>query len=239
MTGFQAIRERAAARKGGEPALRALLPPVDPAALAATPDDRALALMAKCIFRSGFVWRVIEQKWPGFEEAFLGFEPARLAFQPDEFWQGLAGDVRIVRNPQKIRAVRDNAVFVRDIAAEHGSFAAFLAAWPADDEAGLLDLLARRGARLGGMTGQYFLRFVGWDAFILSKDVVAALRESGLDISGNPTSKADLRKIEARFSAWREETGLGYAQLSRVLAMSTGENYAPAEIAERSERAGQ
>ena len=55
---------------------------------------------------------MIEQKWPGFEEAFLGFEPKRLLFQPDDFWHELAADSRIVRNPQKIRSVRDNAAFV-------------------------------------------------------------------------------------------------------------------------------
>ena len=43
----------------------------------------------------------------------------------------------------KIRSVRDNARFVSDIAAEHGSFGRFLAAWPADDQVGLLDLLAK------------------------------------------------------------------------------------------------
>jgi len=50
-----------------------------------------------------------------------------------------------------------------DIAREHGGFGAFLAAWPAEDQVGLMALLAARGARLGGATGQYFLRFVGFD----------------------------------------------------------------------------
>lgn len=239
MAGFEAIYARAAERKGGEAALKTLLEPPDPAALAATPDDRALAQMAKCIFRSGFVWRVIEQKWPGFEAAFLGFEPVRLAFEPDEFWQKLAGDTRIVRNAPKIKAVRENAVLVRNIANEYGSFAAFLGQWPADDEIGLLAFLAKRGSRLGGMTGQYFLRFIGWDAFILSKDVVAALRASGLDIAETASSKGDLRRIQERFNAWHAETGLSYEQMSRTLAMSTGDNYSPDEIAERSERAAQ
>lgn len=237
MSSFALIRARAAKRKGGEDALKALLKEPDPAALAAMPDDRALAQMARCIFRSGFVWRVIDQKWPGFEEAFLGFDPARLAFEPDEFWHALAQDTRIVRNATKIKAVRENAIFVRDIAGEHGSFGRFLAAWPPDDEIGLLALLGKRGARLGGMTGQYFLRFAGWDAFLLSHDVVAALRDAGLKISETPTSKTDLKKVQDRFNAWRAETGLSNEQLSRILAMSTGDNYAAADIAERSARA--
>jgi 3-methyladenine DNA glycosylase Tag len=195
MTPFKTIRARAAKRKGGEAALAALLPKVaSPEALARLGDDRALAEMTKRIFSAGFVWSVIESKWPGFEEAFQGFAPKRLLGKPDEFWEGLTGDKRIVRNPQKIMAVRTNARFVADIAEEHGSFGRFLAQWPADDQIGLLDMLAKRGARLGGHTGQYFLRFVGRDCFVISTDVVACLRDAGLDISDRPSSKRDLRK---------------------------------------------
>ena len=226
MTSFKTIRARAARRKGGEAALAALLPKVaDAKALAAIGDDRVLAEMTKRIFSAGFVWSVIEAKWPGFEAAFLAFAPERLVARPDEFWEGLAGDKRIVRNPQKIMAVRTNARFVADIAEEHGSFGGFLARWPADDQVGLLDVLGKRGARLGGRTGQYFLRFVGWDGYVVSTDVVACLRDAGLDISEKASSKGDLRKIQDRLNAWARETGLPYTQLSRICAMSVGENY--------------
>ena len=50
-------------------------------------------------------------------------------------------------------------------------------------------------ARLGGNTGQMLLRFLGYDAFVTSKDVVACLRDAGLDIAETPTSKRDLAKI--------------------------------------------
>ncbi len=233
MPSFKTIRARAAKRKGGEAALAALLPKLVTAGqLAKITDDRMLAEMSKRIFCSGFVWSVIEKKWPGFEDAFLGFVPQRLAFEPDEFWSDRAGDTRIVRNAQKIMAVRDNARFVSDIAAEHGSFAKFLAAWPLDDQIGLLALLARRGARLGGNTGQYFLRFIGRDGFVLSRDVVAALRDSGLDIAEAPTAKKDMAAIQARFNEWHAETGLPYTHLSRICAMSIGENYSAEQMAE-------
>ncbi len=89
MISFDSVRVRAEARKGGAEALKRLLPPMpDNSALAALADDHALAEMAKRVFSSGFAWRVIETKWPGFEEAFFGFEPARLSFEPDEFWEG-------------------------------------------------------------------------------------------------------------------------------------------------------
>ena len=116
MRSFKAIHARAAKRKGGEAALAALLPKVASAkSLAGLPDSRVLAEMSKRVFAAGFVWRVIENKWPGFEEAFLGFDPPALAFQADEFWEGLAGDARIVRNPQKIRPVRHNVAFVLEV----------------------------------------------------------------------------------------------------------------------------
>jgi 3-methyladenine DNA glycosylase Tag len=235
MQQFKTIRARAAKRKGGDAALMALLPKVKSAkALAQIADDRILADLTKRIFSAGFVWSVIEAKWGGFEEAFLGFVPKRLLAQPDEFWEGLAREPRIVRNPQKIIAVRANAQFVADIAREHGSFGKFLAEWPPTDQIGLLDLLAKRGARLGGRTGQFFLRFVGKDGFVLSADVVACLRDAGLDISENPTSKKDLGKIQAQFNAWAQETGLSFTHLSRICAMSIGENYDAATLQSRS-----
>ena len=227
MIPFKPIRARAAKRKGGDAALAALLPKVPaPKGLAKLSNDRVLAEMSKRIFSSGFVWSVIEKKWPGFEAAFLEFEPKRLLHQPDEFWEGLADDKRIVRHPQKIMAVRHNARFVTDIAAEHGSFGEFLAQWPLEDQVGLLELLAKRGARLGGRTGQYFLRFIGKDSFVTSNDMVACLRDAGLDISESPTSRKDLRKIQDTFNAWAKETKLPFTHLSRICAMSIGENYA-------------
>jgi 3-methyladenine DNA glycosylase Tag len=234
MPSFKAIHARAAKRKGGEAALAALLPKVaDAKSLADLPDSRVLAEMSKRIFAAGFVWRVIENKWPGFEEAFLRFEPKALAFQADEFWEGLAGDARIVRNPQKIRAVRHNVAFVLDVSREHASFGKFLADWPSADEVGLLDFLGKRGSRLGGRTGQYFLRFIGKDGFVISRDVVACLRDAGLEISENPSSKKDLTRIQAQFNAWTEESGLPFTHLSRICAMSIGENYDAATLQRR------
>jgi 3-methyladenine DNA glycosylase Tag len=225
---FKTIRARAEKRKGGPKGLAKLLPErPDGKALAKLADDRILAEMTRRVFSAGFAWSVIEQKWPGFEKAFLGFKPAKLAFQPDEFWHALLEDKRIVRNGAKIMSVRENAQFVQAIAAEHGSFGKFLSKWPPSDEIGLLDLLSKRGSRLGGNTGQMFLRFVGWDGFVTSKDVVACLRDAGIDIAEEVKSKGDLAKVQAAFNAWAEETKLPYAHLSRICALSIGENYQP------------
>jgi 3-methyladenine DNA glycosylase Tag len=226
MTSFKTIRARAEKRKGGPAALKKLLPDEpDKKALTKLADDRMLAEMTQRVFSAGFAWSVIEQKWDGFEAAFLGFQPKKLTVQSDDFWHELTRDQRIVRNGAKIMSVRDNAQFVLDIAAEHGSFGKFLANWPPSDEIGLLDLLNKRGSRLGGNTGQMLLRFIGWDGFVTSKDVIACLRDAGLDIAEEVKSKGDLAKVQAQFNAWAKETGLPYAHLSRICALSIGENY--------------
>src|SRR4029077_5076111 len=225
---FKTILARAEKRKGGPKALQKLLPPKpDPKALAKFPDDRILAEMTRRVFSAGFAWSVIENKWPGFEKAFLGFKPSKLVFQPDDFWDGLLSDARIVRNGAKITSVRENAAFVQEIAREHGSFGQFLAKWPSSDQIGLLDLLAKRGSRLGGNTGQMVLGCVGWDGFVTSQDVVACLRDAGLDIADEVKSKGDLAKVQAQFNAWAAETELPYLHLSRICAMSIGENRSP------------
>lgn len=231
MQDFAKIRARAAERKGGETVLKSLLGPVpDNATLAKITNDRVLSTMAERVFAAGFVWRVIEQKWPGFEEAFLGFEPKRLLFQPDDFWHDLASDKRIVRNPQKIRSVRDNALFVEQVSREHGSFGKFLAAWPAGDQVGLTAYLGKHGSRLGGNTGRYLLRWLGWDTFILSQDMILALRDAGLDIGEAASSKKDLAKVQAQINVWADATGLPRAHISRILSMSIGVNHSAEEL---------
>ena len=230
---FKRIRERAAKRKGGDKVLASLLPKKrDNKALARLTDDRVLSEMARRVFSAGFVWSVIDKKWPGFEEAFLGFNPKRLLFQPAEFWHDLASDKRIVRNPQKIKSVRDNAKFVSDIAAEHGSFGKFLAAWPAGDQVGLLEVLDKQGSRLGGNSGQYLLRFLGRDSFILTNDLLLCLRDCGVPISDKGTSKKDRRLAQAQINAWATESGLPLTHISRICALSIGENHAVERLQE-------
>ncbi len=232
MLPFSKVRQRAAKRKGGDQVLQKLVGKAsDNADLAKVTDDRVLSAMTERLFSAGFVWSVIEAKWPGFEEAFLGFEPKRLLFQPDEFWGDLTSDKRIVRNGAKIMAVRDNAAFVTNVAKDHGSFGKFLAQWPSDDQVGLMAYLGKHGSRLGGATGQYFLRWIGWDGFVISQDFSAALRDAGLEIAENPTSKRDLARIQEQMNTWHRETGLPYQHLSRILSMSIGMNRTPEELA--------
>jgi 3-methyladenine DNA glycosylase Tag len=223
---FDEVWERASRRKGGNKALRALLSePLGNEELAALPDAAILAVMCKCIFQAGFSWKVVDQKWDGFKAAFHDFEPEVLTTLTDTEWETYVTDKRIIRNPQKIRAIRSNLWFVMDTAMEFGSFGRFLADWPGTDLIGLFRQLKKDGSRLGGATGQRFLRYAGKDTFIMTGDVVDALKMLGLEIADRPSNQRDFAAIQAAFNYWHDETGLPYQQLSMVMARSVGENY--------------
>ncbi len=217
--GFSTILDRARARKGADE-LEALLPAATSAAeVCNTADDRALSMMAKVVFCAGFVWKVVENKWPGFEAAFDGFEPMVVASYDSDKLDELGRDTRIIRNRPKIMSTVDNARFVVDVAGEYGSFGAWLASWPSDDTIGLWKQLQQRGSRLGGFTGPLFLRHMGVDTFMLTGDVVKTLVGAGV-VSKHPTSQRDLRATQEAFNAWRDETGRPLAELSRIMACS-------------------
>lgn len=220
MRSYASLENRAAERKGGGAAVEALLPDVKtPRMLEQIPDDRWLAGMTRAVFQAGFSWRVIESKWPGFEAAFAGFEPGPIAVWSDEDVDRLATDTRIVRHWRKIAATRHNAGLIVDLAADHGSAGRLFAHWPDEDYVGLLAMLKRRAAWLGGTSAQYFLRQMGKDSFILSGDVVTALiRERVVD--RQPRSRADLATVQEAFNAWREQSGRPLAHISRVLALT-------------------
>ncbi|MBM5570798.1 MULTISPECIES: DNA-3-methyladenine glycosylase I [Deefgea] len=220
------IQARAISRKGGAQALQDLLPSVPSEdQFAALPDHRILAMMCKAINQASFNWTVISNKWPQFEEAFFGFDIDKLAILSAEQWEAYCSDTRVVRHWPKIKALMENVNFVRVYSQEYGSFARFLNTYPASNQVELLALLKSHGSRLGGQTGQWLLRYIGKDAFVLTQDVVLALQLAGLDIPDQPTSKRDLNKIQQLFNDWAAETGLPYTHLSKIAAYSVGVNY--------------
>lgn len=222
MQHFDDIYARAAARKGGERALEQLLVPVrDTTDLRTISDADVLAEMTACVFRAGFVWRVITAKWPGFQSAFHDFDVTRCAMLSDEEIEDLTGNTDIVRHGTKIASVRANALYILDIRAEHGSFGTFMANWPDSDFVGLWLHLKKHGSRLGGQTGRYCLRFLGYDTPILSRDVVAALIGAGV-VDKEPTSKRDLTAMQDAFNSWREQSDRSSREISRLLALSVG-----------------
>ena len=149
MRTFDEILAIAAERKGGVTnVLEGVTQPLPPARLAEIPDDRWLAAMARGIFQAGISWKVVEAKWPGIEAAFDGFDPGRVSMIEGDRLDALVSDPRVIRSGPKIVAIRDNAVFIRQVAAESGSFGRRVADWPDADFAGLIvddrEFLARQ-----------------------------------------------------------------------------------------------
>lgn len=225
MEKFDAIYARAAKRKGGEKRLETLLSkPKTYEELCELPDDRVLAEATKKVFQSGFVWRVVRQKWPDFEDVFWGFDIDKLLMMPDEMLEQKATNPAIIRNLNKVRTIRSNALFLKDISNEHGSVGRWLANWPADDTIGLWRYLKDHGTRLGGNTGPYTLRAVGKDTFLLSRDIEAYFRAHKL-IDGGLNSKRSLNSIQSCFNTWREQSNYSLQEISMLIAYSSGDNY--------------
>ncbi len=132
MVAFAKIR-KAAEKRLGVTALAQRLPEVkSPAQLRKLGDDRYLSLMSLRIFRAGLKHDMVDAKWPDFEKAFLGFDPRRVRAMSEEAVERLMGDARLIRHLGKLKSVQENAAAMCVLADEHGSFAAWLAAWPVD-----------------------------------------------------------------------------------------------------------
>ena len=229
MEKISTIYQRAAERKGGETNLELLMSPYaslanSNAELAKLANDRFLAEFTKKVFQSGFVWRVVENKWPGFEEHFFNFNIEKILMMPDEMVERKAQDPKIIRNYNKVKTIKANAFMIHDIELEQGSFSEFIANWPEDDIIGLWAYLKKHGQRLGGNTGPYALRTLGKDTFLLSRDLESYFREHDL-ISGGLTSKSSLKTIQQCFNEWQQQSGYSLKKISRLIALSTGDNY--------------
>jgi 3-methyladenine DNA glycosylase Tag len=216
---FAEILDAARARHGLAGIDARLPQPGTPEELRAIPDDRYLSQMSLRIFRAGLKHSLVDARWPAFEQAFYGFDPRLVRAMPDEALDALLGDSRLIRHGGKIRAVRDNAATMLDIAAAHGGFGGWLADWPGTDIVGLWDALAKRFSQMGGNSGPAFLRMVGKDTFILTPPVVAALKYWGVAAAA-PKNRQDRAAVQARFNAWAAETGRPLCHISVILACS-------------------
>lgn len=222
---YQAIYARALKRKRSEAILESLLnEPLHTRQIAQIGDDRFLAEFTKKVFQSGFVWRVVRNKWPDFEEVFWGFEIEKILMMPEDMLEKKATDPRIIRNYSKVKTIKENALMIYDIAEQHGSFGEFVAQWPKNDIVGLWDYLKKHGKRLGGNTGPYALRFLGVDTFLLSKDVEDYFTQHGI-ITGSARSKRSLTAIQNAFLTWQQQSGRSLTELSQLVAYSCGDNY--------------
>lgn len=221
MKSFKWIYEHVSAHKAGHD-LESLMPVVQsPEYLAELGDDRVLSEMSRRIFRAGLKHSLVDGKWPAFEEAFWGFAPHKIALMSDEQLENMMQNDKIIRHWGKIKAVRINATMIVNYGDDHGSFAKMLADWPTEDIVGLWAFLKKEGQQLGGRSAAYFLRQIGKDTFLLTDDVVAALKAQGV-VDKAPTAKRDLVLVQNAFNAWQQESGRPLAHISRMLSYTVG-----------------
>lgn len=220
---FNTIFARAEDKKGGYEELITTLPTLfSEAELMRLSDAHYLERLTRCIFVSGFSSQVIRSKWDGFMDVFQEFDLNKLVELEDEDWQAMTEDTRIIRNKRKIQAVRENLKMVQDLSKEHGGFGRFMVLWGAENQIGLMKLLNEQGNQIGDNTSQYFLRYIGIDGFIISKDVCQAAIEAGVEIKPKPTSQKDKQALQDAFNFWHEESKMPYTHISKVLAYSQG-----------------
>ena len=222
---FNTIFARAAQRKGGVQSLEYLLNGDDVGVqVHQLEDDRILSAFTKKIFQSGFVWRVVENKWANFEDSFFNFDITKVLMMPEEMMERKAADPKIIRNYNKVKTIKANAQMMFDEQQNGHSFSQFIAQWPSEDMIGLWAYLKKHGQRLGGNTGPYALRALGKDTFLLTRDVEAYFRAHQI-IDGGIQSKKSLMAIQTAFNQWQQESGLTLSQLSQLVAFATGDNY--------------
>lgn len=218
MKSFEWIYEHASARFDSVKTLEATLPLVKSGnQLSKVSDDRYLSMMSQRIFRAGLKHSLVDAKWPAFEEAFWGFDPYKLTLMSDEQLESRMQNTALIRHWGKMRSIRHNALFVYETSRAHGGFGRWIANWPSDDIASLWLLMKKQGKQLGGMSAQYFLRMAGKDTFVLTNDVVAALKAQGV-IDKTPTSKKDLLAVQVAFNEWHQASARPFSHISKLLA---------------------
>lgn len=224
---YDELYQRACERKGGEAEVEALLPScATKQYLKTLGSDRYLAEFTRKVFQSGFVWRIVNNKWPNFEEVFWNFDIERLLMMPEDMLERKASDPGIIRNYSKVKTVLQNALMISDTERrEDCSFGEFIANWPEDDVISLWIYLKKHGGRLGGNTGPYALRTLGVDTFLMTVDVENFLRNHNIVDSGRHSLRA-LKATQVYFNELREESGRSLSELSRLVSLGIGKNYA-------------
>ena len=124
-------------------------------------DDGYFKEMTRAVFRSGFSWKVIDNKWPEFRSAFADFSIGAVSEYDDPDIDRLMENRGIVRNYRKVLAAIKNARELLSIRREYGSFAGYLGEIGRNGEEELCKALSKRFSHLGKSTSFFFLRSVG------------------------------------------------------------------------------
>ena len=129
---YDELYQRACERKGSEAEVETLLPSrASTKHLKNLGSDRYLAEFTRKVFQSGFVWRIVNNKWANFEEVFWNFDIERLLMMPEDMLERKASDPGIIRNYSKVKTVLQNAVMISDTERRKDcGFGEFIANWP-------------------------------------------------------------------------------------------------------------
>lgn len=123
-------------------------------------DDELFERLSLEIFQAGLNWRLILRKREGLRKAFADFSIAKVAKFTERDVLRLLRDNRIIKNKLKIAATIENAKRVREIAAEFGSFAAFIATLHGS-EADMQREMKKRFVFMGPKISESFLQSIG------------------------------------------------------------------------------
>ena len=126
-------------------------------------DDRVLfERLILEINQAGLSWLTILKKRAAFTAAYDGFDIDKVAaYGPDDMARLLA-DPGIIRNRLKVEAAVENARRLKQIIAEHGSFAAWLDKHHPLDKAGWVKLFGKTFRFTGGEIVNEFLMSLGY-----------------------------------------------------------------------------
>ena len=128
-----------------------------------TKDEAVLfERLAMEIMQAGLSWETVLKKRQGLYDAFEGFDVDTVAAYGEAERARLLADAAIIRNRLKIDAIIENARRIQAIRAEHGSFAAWIAAHHPRDKDAWVRLFRATFKFMGGEIVGEFLMSIGY-----------------------------------------------------------------------------
>lgn len=196
-----------------------LIKPKSTAELLQIDDKQWLSEASRAVFQAGFRWQVVDNKWPRFEQVFGGFNLAYCRQLSDEQLETMMKEEGLIKHWSKTRAIQSNAAYLAELVTEYGSVAAFFATWQPQNICENIARLQKSGARLGGKTGQQWLRRMGVDTLIYARDVLAALKREGV-VNAMPASARARARVQQAVDQWRADSGRSLNEVSQMLGLS-------------------
>jgi len=127
-------------------------------------DAGYLENATRIIFMGGLNYKVVDNKWPAFRRAFNDFDVPYVANMTPEDIEEMASDADLIRNRSKLEATVANAEEMQVIAAEHGSFDAYVASLiGADGVSTAAKKLSERFKYISEQGATFWLYATGWD----------------------------------------------------------------------------